>query len=837
MKYQIRITAFAGLPYIRIYHTLIWTEDDTVAMKEFGLSLNLAQHASKVRIGIEHQPTIAKELGKVEAVQEKYSESKLLVDGKTENYQRLSGWVQATEKDFGLAVSVCDFAKQVPKAFTVTPEKIDIQLWAPQAGLMSMKEDDRVMPEHRGKYDKEWITNKQNMTVSPQGVAKTHEIWLWPTNSKQPSCEAINDLIQRPVVVIADPVYQCSTNAIEGIRAECETPEIYRSIENGIDAMFRHISTPLESQADFDMWNFGDVHLFRSGPWRNWDGGGYNWPIVPWLLFYRSGQRGYFEHAIRNARHVMDVDVCHFAPSLQGGGKDPAYQYAPYTKVPGYTYTYSPLHWAWGPVGDVFWTHPSYLLYYYYLTGYERAGDVLGLMANVNDTGRPSENRSLEHVSREAYGKINPKTVYYEFTGKQSFIGAAQGWTDIALKARLPADSDMRVPPFTVCAPDGRFRNNSFFGFFYEGLQRVYQFTHDEEVKNGLLELVQDFSQFPKDAFSAPAWGRQSMIPFAFAYRVTGNDAYLAYPIWRIREQTAATQLTGEFQWYGGTGYSSLTTTGYPLFILGALQCLGAWADTGFKDLPRWPGNTPAIASQAIDDPAFRSGLTIFVRKKADQSGALRLILEANCLSKTDSLEKRKMQIKITSPDGQCRIVPLRSIVGAGQSNMELVEFSADQVAGDYKIEILGDVPMFWTIPMTNLPGMVVWAPRGEIRYEFNLAPSRLYFCLKEGQKTLGIQTLGTLAGKYARPLRILAPDDDLVSFLSFPGPQYLEVEIPQDIRNSILSLAKGEFEYGIYFDDLDGVALKGAYDYIATQPDQWFLPEQNNGYNEQLTN
>jgi hypothetical protein len=584
--------------------------------------------------------------------------------------------------------------------------------------------------------------------------------------------------------------------------------------------MFRHVATPLDKAADFDLWNFGDVHLFRSGPWRNWDGGGYNWPTIPWQLFYRSGQRDYFEHAIRNARHVMDVDVCHYAPSPTASDNDPAYRYAPYTKVPGYTYSYSPLHWAWGPVGDVFWTHPSYLLYCYYLTGYERAADVLGLMANVNDTGALSPQTPVEHVSREAYGKIDPKTVYYEFTGRPSFLEAAKGWSDLALRARIKTPS-----PENLIEPLGGFRNNTFFGFFFTGLARTHALTGDDGIRDAFLEMVEAFSRLPAAADIAPTWGRNNLVPFAFAARATGNASYLSHPIHRIREQTAATQLTGDFHWYGGTGYSTLPTTYYPVFMEGALQCLGAWADTGFKPLPAWPGNTAFFASRKLEDASFRSGLTLFVRKDTDKAGTVRLILSTACLSKSEPLVNKKMEARITGPDGKTRVVLLKPSPGETLPYRDEIQFEPGTATGEYRIDFRGESPLFWLCPRTDLHGLVVWTPGADIRYSFLVEPARIYFRLKPGQEKFTVRTVGALGGRSARPLRIVGPKDEPLAFLTHPGPPSIEVVVPPNLSTSTLSLAKGAFEYGTWFDELEGVILGGAMEYAAVDPAQWFIP------------
>ena len=68
-------------------------------------------------------------------------------------------------------------------------------------------------------------------------------------------------------------------------------------------------------------WNFGDLRLFREGPMRTWDNGGYNCSDLFWWQWYRTGSRHFLEEGIHNARHMMDVDTIAHSQTF-GGGND-----------------------------------------------------------------------------------------------------------------------------------------------------------------------------------------------------------------------------------------------------------------------------------------------------------------------------------------------------------------------------------------------------------------------------------------------------------------------------------------------------------------------------------
>jgi len=809
MRYQVRIAAFAGLPYVRVCHTLIWTPGDEVVMRDFGLTFRFSEKASKGRVGIVGASAHESELGCVEAVQREHRSATLLTsDGNLEAAQ-LSGWAAAG----GLAVALQDLNMQTPKAFTITPEELTLHLWAPQVGPMSMKAEERIVQSWKNWLPRqEW--HKFNK-VSPQGVAKTHEIWLWPLEPDSPSPEAVNDLVQRPPVACADPVYMATTDAIPGLRAASRTPGKWQFVEQALDAMYRHVTHRYEAFENYNLWNFGDVHLFSFHGWRSWDGGGYNWPAIAWMLFYRTGNRFHLQNGMRNARHVMDVDCCHHAPLKAKA----------HTKGLGFMHMYSGLHWGWGPIWDNFHTHPEYLLYCYCLTGYERARDVLELMAESAraNLGAPDPQDWLVKrkaiVSRTQYGQIMPKAVYYELTGDPYFLENAKAWTDLALAARKE---------------DGSFSNNNFMGFFYTGLDRVWRLTGDRRVGDAVVGLLREFHEVSKTPADAPAWDRRNLTAFATAARVTKNDSFLRYAIPRIVRQARVVE-TGPIdpKTNGGLGYCSLSRILYPVFMEGSMNCLGAWADLGFPDYPAWPRNSVFFASRPDEKVgAFESGVTLVFRKEQGQGGAVILKFKEANLGEKEQFKGHRLEARLSGPGGLRRTVPIEPRNGEWYGRPVVygpdpvhIGFSAGDPAGQYGLQVLSTQRLFWMTPRTELPGMVVWRPNADVRYITRLEPAKMFFRLTPGADSVTLEKVGAVGGM-ARPMTLVDPDGSPLAYFAIDGAKQLAVKVAPKLRKRPLALVKGQMRYGVYTYDLAGVRIRNAYPYIALHPDQWFLPE-----------
>lgn len=211
--------------------------------------------------------------------------------------------------------------------------------------------------------------------LSPKGVAKTYEYLVWESNAADASTgHAIspqhrNALLQTPIVAYADPAHAVLAGLPSPVSAK--DTAAFPEIEGAMDRAFDRMMLMKESEGDYGTFNFGDVQYDWTSdanghvpPYRYWLNHGKGWSPIPWLLYLRSGDRKYLERGESYARHLMDVDTCHVTDdSLR--------------KYKGGQIGYGPIHFGSDTFPIRMENESEYLGLYYYLTGYERAKDVI----------------------------------------------------------------------------------------------------------------------------------------------------------------------------------------------------------------------------------------------------------------------------------------------------------------------------------------------------------------------------------------------------------------------------------------------------------------------------
>ena len=60
-----------------------------------------------------------------------------------------------------------------------------------------------------------------------------------------------------------------------------------------------------------------------ASPWRRMASRFYGVCVMPWIQFARSGDRRFRRWSIDNARHVMDIDMCHATNTSKEIGRFP----------------------------------------------------------------------------------------------------------------------------------------------------------------------------------------------------------------------------------------------------------------------------------------------------------------------------------------------------------------------------------------------------------------------------------------------------------------------------------------------------------------------------------
>lgn len=442
--YVTRIRFYADCRYARIYHTLIWTVDEKTAIG--GLHHRLPFPGGEVQAGLDGSSVELPSNGTIFQVD--WNVAQGAVSG-----THLDGWL-ASPSGGGLFSGLRWAWQQFPTSVGASPSDLVLGLIGPEKPLSLLPMDAAVDAVKKvgnllenGGMDA-WDTNsnvpykvggkdhKQGW-ISPRGVAKTYEILVW-SGDKDVSSEIKNILLQHPVFAYADPKF--SVRASLPNPASAYDPETFPEVEAALKRAFNWATVERARDNDFGIWNYGDIQwswkeLGGYPTYRYWMNNGKGWSVVPWSLWIRSGDRDYFEKAEANSRHVMDVDTCHVDDwSKEGKQRD--------GKIKGGMYHYSALHWAYGPRILPFYCDSEYLPNYYFMTGYERAKDVMmervdGIKNNQAsvDYGLKFFQDSTRH-SRHLYAPTKDTLVLYEATWDPLIGKNAESYLDLVLNGQ-----------------------------------------------------------------------------------------------------------------------------------------------------------------------------------------------------------------------------------------------------------------------------------------------------------------------------------------------------------------------------------------------------------------
>ncbi len=444
--YVTRLRFYAGCSYVRIYHTMIWTVDEKTPIG--GLHYALPVPGGPVQAGLDGRAVGLPPDGVI--FQTDWNAARGAVSG-----EHLDGWLFSAAGQ-GYFSGFRWAWQQFPTSVAASASALSLGLIGPEKPLSLLPLDAAVDAVKRSGTVLEnggmdfWDTNTnvaykpggkdhKEGWISPRGIAKTYEILVWFGDQNVPP-EIKNVLLQHPVLAYADPNF--AVKASLPSPASAYDPQSFPEAESALKRAFGWMTAERARDGDYGVWNYGDLQwqwreLGGYAPYRYWMNNGKGWSVVPWALWLRSGDRAYFENAEANSRHVMDVDTCHVADwSKEGKQRD--------GKQIGGVYHYSALHWAYGPRILPFYCDSEYLPNYYFMTGYERAKDVM--MERVN--GIKNSPESIEYLlklledpmkhGRMLYAPTKDLLVLYEATWDPSLGKDAARYVDLVLKGQQP---------------------------------------------------------------------------------------------------------------------------------------------------------------------------------------------------------------------------------------------------------------------------------------------------------------------------------------------------------------------------------------------------------------
>ena len=560
-RYVTRIHAFAGLPWVRVLHTFIVTEGaDRARFRDVGI--NLPQSTRRVVFGGDVAAHDLEPRRSMHLLQ--YDSDKFHVHRGDQPFKweerpegrQAAGWMRGSGPALDTTVVVQDFWQQFPKEFSAVGQQgLTLHLW-PAHGVASPHRPvtdamlqylwfchegsvlDFHVPEtyanHKGEYtENDYRYVRASKNANPIGLAKTHEFLVWfhepaEADAVARACEHW----QEEPVCLAEPGWMCASGVFGRLHRSDrrQFPEVEEKLSKAFDCERR-----LEAHTrDYGMFNFGDGHTtwdFGRKRWsdvyRCWRASHHGSPRVAWLLYVRSGDPKFLRYALRNSRHVMDVDICHYTtPELQRA----AY---PLGKIVGALNDYKGLvHWHSGNRLFDYNSMTDFLLYYYYLTGDHRGLDV------ALEWGQSVKERFRKPTgTRSGAGVTDSLIELYQATWDPEYKRIADRYVDTMFDKVQNMDGTRRFSDDIVhYFPDKKGKLIPVGAFpqwenYAPWIQRYYDLTGDARTGQRIVAWANAYRAGFGDACSTWDTGEYLNI-LAYAYFVSKDRRYLSHGLY-----------------------------------------------------------------------------------------------------------------------------------------------------------------------------------------------------------------------------------------------------------------------------------------------------------------
>jgi hypothetical protein len=526
------------------------------------------------------------------------------------------------------------------------------------------------------------------------GLAKTHELLLefaplpgGPAGNPPagPDLSAAVLAFLEPPSALAAPAWMCDAGVFGLLQPY--SPEQFPAYEKLLAENFAAEARLQAATRDYGMWNYGDGHtswdvarkrwvdVYRV--WRNQHHGSCR---VPWLLYVRSGDPRYLQAAVRNARHVLDEDICHWStPELE------ALPY-PQGKLRGALTDYKGLvHWHSGNRLMDYNSMTDFALWYYHLTG-----DRWGLEVATEWGEAVKKQFSKPFGSRSGTGTLSALIDLYQDTGDEALRPLIEAFFEHLTTAVQNVDgratysdhasgywAQLKGRPI----PAGAFPE---WENYAPWMERYWDLTGSPAARRALLAWADAYLEGFGDMTSL--WGVGDYVNIlGYAYAVSRDPKYLGRGVWEA-ERAVAAMYAGEDPLLRG------------LLMTGQVSLAGYMV----QRLPTFM-KARALHGQPVEaDPLFRTqpGFPLlFERTRRTEEGkAMKYetveawVLEDHDLDFSVSLrtshtyDQRPYVVTLTAPSGK-PVVQLNESIPKGEKEFRL-SVPADGETGVYRVSV-----------------------------------------------------------------------------------------------------------------------------------------------------
>ena len=772
-KYVNRLTFYADSPVVKMSHTFLMTEQTgQVAFADIGLDVPVRE-GKQGAFSFEHSQG-----GSLEAIgakngyllQDTWNHCLVQTEGTRHEGRGSRGYFTFTNGETGALIALRDVRQNYPLEFGLKPGVMTVHFW-PEHGRtenlhpVTLENINKLWFVHEGKLldftvpeavhsfmgkgvenDYRYVRSAKNANAI--GLAKTHDLVISIGEAEgggmlkwDHACAMADD----PLVVSLSGQDMCATGAFDDLYPAGD-PQ-FAGLDKGLRDFFVAERRMEEHCQSFGKFNWGDGHtswrwddmrfdtIYRT--WRNTHHGA---PRVPWVLWARSADPVFLHYGLRNARHVLDLDYCHYTtPELE------KLDY-PLGKIAGALNDYKGLvHWHSGSRLFDYNSMTDFALWYSFVSG-----DDWGLEVAKQWGDSVVARFTSPTGHREGAGVCDALLTLYQATWDERYLNLAHQYAATLIKSQLP---DGRMPQWEnyapwleryvrLVGPDGEAPDAAKY----------------DAAKQCLIRWADAYLVGPADSSGEPGYGWAYYNIMAAAYNETKDEKYLAEGLGNLQAITDNCYDEPGQPWAGYWQGGSLW--GY--IQQRAPYLLAAVARHGKPVAPSYP-------EFSVSQCVFRLYSGPEKSMKVQLLGAAAEVGQA-ILSGPDGQEVKRWEL--------------------AKGPFEVREEVPVQPETKYTLKITPDTIMV-RVPISDLPvEVMVPGPNGLNA----MRGSRLYFMVPAGCEQFTIHVTGRL---WPQTLTLYDPDGKLVERRQWaefdgPKPQTLTIKPTAAQQGKLWCLAQG---------------------------------------------
>ncbi len=480
ITYEMRVAFFAGQPLVRVEHTITSVVDQPY-LPVRSLALAVERPFQSAALGLDGSRRVFSTLERPHALRQTEAASTVLDDTSTGRHG--DGWARASGDGLAVTLVTPYFWQEYPKAFTVTADRLSLDLLAGASA-----------PVQFG-----------------SGAAKTHEVWLVvePAATAHDAA-ALARALNTPLVALPPAAWIAASRALpQALAPDSPAARDFLTRLSAAYARYRaHVATEHWDDGPIDACDgrplqhprVGFYGVLNWGDWRfpgfrprthgceSWGNLEYDLPQVLALAYASTGSRDFFDGLVPAARHYRDIDVIHHAPG--------------HPEWVGMNHPHKWHHFSFETAEriDLGHTWTEGLVTYYRLTGEVRALEAARGIADAL-VWRVAK----AHNPRQFGWPMIAIAGVYDATGEARYRDALRDYASAAMDAFRP----------TPAAGDWKM------GILADGLADAHAATGDDRIRHWLVDYAEALLAAP-GRYPDPRYA----LPLGYLTALTGDVRY-----------------------------------------------------------------------------------------------------------------------------------------------------------------------------------------------------------------------------------------------------------------------------------------------------------------------